>query len=88
MSENPASVPYRVKKNETVPAAVRRIALEQIESALANLAKASEDTETSVHEARKDLKKARALVRLVRDELGEARYAIENAAFDAIQHPT
>jgi CHAD domain-containing protein len=81
MAENPASVPYRVKKNETVPAAVRRIALEQIESALANLAKASEDTETSVHEARKDFKKARALLRLVRDDLGEARYAIENAAF-------
>ncbi len=73
-------MPYRLKKHETVPDGVRRIATEQIESALANLSKISEDTETAVHEVRKELKKARALVRLVRDDLGEAAYSVENDA--------
>jgi CHAD domain-containing protein len=38
-----------------------------------------ENVVTAIHEARKDLKKARAVLRLVRDQLGEEVYQRENA---------
>ena len=66
---------YRIGQDEQADAAVRRIASEQLEQAKGQLL--SSDIRTGVHEARKRIKKVRALLRLVRDELGE-RYAREN----------
>jgi CHAD domain-containing protein len=42
---------------------------------------ADRDYAPAVHEARKDLKKLRSVLRLVRDDLGEAVYHSENARF-------
>jgi len=45
--------------------------------------KTDSSSEEAVHEARKDMKKLRALVRLVRDELGDAVYRRENLCYRA-----
>lgn len=66
-------MPYRFESGETVPAAIRRISAEQIDSALEALhARKPANRDTAVHEARKCIKKLRALLRLVEDEVGDA----------------
>ncbi|MDE8653014.1 CHAD domain-containing protein [Novosphingobium album (ex Liu et al. 2023)] len=69
---------FRVKgKDGTVQSAVRRIACEQIDAALA--AVDGQDDGDVVHDVRKRCKKLRGLVRLVRPSF--PGYARENAAF-------
>lgn len=73
---------YRFKDDEAVPDAIRRIALGRIDHALEELrGKADSTPEEAVHEARKDMKKLRALLRLVRSELGDRVYRTENACY-------
>src|SRR5262245_51916833 len=73
---------YRIDPGEPVPDEVRRVARGRIEHALDELRGRSDSTrEEAVHEARKDMKKLRALLRLVRGELGERVYSAENACF-------
>ena len=68
---------YRfLKKDRGVEAAVRRIAREQVDGALAAIT--AQDTDKATHEVRKACKKLRALLRLVRP--GFADFARENAA--------
>ena len=68
---------YTFKPDESVPEAIRRVALEQIEGALESLAAKPPERDEAVHDARKRIKKLRALLRLVQRELGEA-FASEN----------
>ena len=56
---------------------LQRMALEQFEIAIAGL-HGTPDTETGVHQARKALKRVRAVLRLVRDVLGDDVYRAEN----------
>jgi CHAD domain-containing protein len=73
---------YRLKRKESPADGVRRIAIGRADSALDHLAgESGEDTAEAVHETRKDLKKLRALLRLVRVQIGEEVYARENARF-------
>jgi CHAD domain-containing protein len=65
-------VAYRLKRGESVTAGVKRIASEELGDAIDSLRAGQ------VHEARKRLKKTRALLRLMRGELG-ATYRAENA---------
>jgi CHAD domain-containing protein len=67
---------YRFKLNETVAAGASRVALEQIEIAEARLA-SREDTATAIHDARRCLKRLRALLRLIRPALSEAVFRRE-----------
>jgi CHAD domain-containing protein len=62
---------------------MRRIALERAERAAARLRDAgrAEDPSECIHAARKDLKKLRAAVRLIRHELGEDLYRAENERY-------
>lgn len=69
---------YRLKLKEPLTKGVRRIAGEQLGNAAARLEGGS-NPETSVHEARKSLKRTRALLRLVRPGLGEADFRKANA---------
>jgi CHAD domain-containing protein len=70
---------YRLKHRESVPEGVKRIAREEIRSAVQYLrGKGGVSRDEAVHEARKSIKKARALLRLVRPELGDF-YASESA---------
>jgi CHAD domain-containing protein len=70
---------YRLKHKESVPEGVKRIAREEIRLAVRYLrGKGGISRDEAIHEARKSIKKTRALLRLVRPELGEF-YASESA---------
>lgn len=71
---------YAIERDETLPASIRRIMDEQIVRARDTLADSSLSVEKRVHEARKRFKETRALIRLVREPLGE-HFAHENAWF-------
>lgn len=71
---------YRFKLNEPFDKGFRRIALEQIASAEQSLT-ATADRTAGVHEARKSLKRLRALLRLVRPSLGEKNFRAFDSAF-------
>ena len=65
-----------------MPDEVRRVARGRIGHALDELRGNSDSSrEEAVHEARKDMKKLRALLRLVRGPLGDRVYRAENACF-------
>ena len=64
----------------------RRIARKRVKSALALIGR-QPPTGGSVHAARKELKKARATLRLVRDALGNSTYKKENAALRDAARP-
>jgi CHAD domain-containing protein len=67
--------------NERVGEGLRRMALGQLELAIESLdgREATLSPQERVHEARKALKRLRALLRLVKDEIGEQAYARESA---------
>jgi hypothetical protein len=72
---------YRFRIRETVPAGIKRIALEQIDQASAQLTDPGADLDRAVHSARTCLRKLRAVLRLVRNEIGTALYKRENALY-------
>jgi CHAD domain-containing protein len=73
---------YRLKDPESPPAGLERIAHGRVANALDELrGKGSDTFAESVHEARKDLKKVRSVLRLVREELGDELYRRENERF-------
>ncbi|MFW5748901.1 MAG: CHAD domain-containing protein [Chloroflexota bacterium] len=85
-------MPYRLKPRESIPNGIQRILTEQVERALAQLRgitttreegtqAAREQNDERIHDARKRFKKARAVLRLVRDEIGETVYHQENVAY-------
>ena len=62
---------YHFKRDELVPEAVRRIAREELESAVDQLGRRrNRSHDEGIHEARKSVKKIRALLRLFQGELG------------------
>jgi CHAD domain-containing protein len=71
---------YRLSIADDVPGSVRMCAREQLAGAVERLDRAGEDPVKAVHEARKHLKKTRALLRLVRPALGRKAYRRENDA--------
>lgn len=68
---------YRLKLKTTLAHEVRRIALEQIEIARGALTR-PEDRAAAVHDARRSLKRLRAMLRLVRPALGETWFKQSN----------
>ena len=75
---------YRLIRGEGVPAGVRRIAREQLQAAVAHLRSRTGPRDEQIHEARKCMKRLRALVRLVRTELGKETYRRENACYRGV----
>jgi CHAD domain-containing protein len=73
-------VGFKLRKKESAGAGIRRVAREEIEDALEILEKKNADPEESVHELRKHFKRIRAVLRLVRDEVGEDVYRRDNGA--------
>ena len=70
---------YRLEFDESPDVPARRCAIERIEDAIAQLDRGrAHDPQGAVHEARKDVKKVRALLRLYRSGLGDATYRYEN----------
>jgi CHAD domain-containing protein len=73
---------YRLKESEPLPEAIGRAARGRIDHAIDELLGKTDSTPVeAVHEARKDMKKLRALLRLARGELGDRTFARENACF-------
>lgn len=75
---------YQLARDEGLAAGLTRIAAGRAEKALERLRESSAgETETAdaIHGARKDMKKLRTVLRLLRDELGAKRYKRENARF-------
>lgn len=71
---------YQLESNARLPDEIRRIVLEQIDGASEQLQQRQPDLHEAVHEARKSFKKIRAVLRLVRSELGSA-YKVEIAFY-------
>ena len=68
-----ASRSYRLEPKEPLPEEIARIARGRIDHAIDELRGKTDSTpEEAVHEARKDLKKLRALLRLARASWGRA----------------
>jgi CHAD domain-containing protein len=74
---------YRFKLQEPIGQAVRRVGLEQIEIATAKLT-GKHDVSTAIHDARRCLKRLRALLRLIEPGLAEALYRREAARLAGI----
>ena len=73
---------YHLKKHESAADGVRRIALGRADEALEKLRRAEgDDLASAIHGARKDLKKLRAVVRLVGSELGRSLAKAENRRY-------
>ncbi|MBV9223947.1 MAG: CHAD domain-containing protein [Acidobacteriaceae bacterium] len=70
---------YRFNAEQPVPHEVRRILLEEIDSAVDELTKhKNKDRDESIHEARKSVKKVRGLLRLVAPLIGKGTFRKEN----------
>lgn len=73
---------YHLQPQESVSAGIKRITYEQIDKAIDRLTTESDhDRGEAIHDARKSFKQLRAVVRLVRDEIGKSAYHRENACF-------
>lgn len=74
---------YRLRAGESPTAGMRRIALGRAEKAAERLREAArlEDPSGCIHGARKDLKKLRAVLRLLRRELGDDLFRAENERY-------
>ncbi len=69
---------FHLKQGDSVPDGVRRVMREELQSAAQQLSTADPGRrDEAIHEARKSVKKIRAVLRLVRGDLGEI-YGIEN----------
>ncbi|RMG57635.1 MAG: CHAD domain-containing protein [Bacteroidetes bacterium] len=66
--------------SEPLPDGLRRIAREETEKAL-SLLESDQDLHFVVHETRKSMKKLRAIIRLVRDQVGQNTYRSENIRY-------
>jgi CHAD domain-containing protein len=74
-------VPYRLKPCEPVPQGIKRIVREEVEAAARYLSGQGETgRDEAIHEARKNVKKIRGVLRLMRAELGET-YRLEATFF-------
>ena len=72
---------FKLKKKESAKKGIRRVAHDRAEDAVGLLRDEEADPIEAVHEARKDLKKLRATLKLVRPLIGEKAYGRENARF-------
>ena len=72
---------FQIQAYETSESAIRRIGLELIDENRSLLAEPFVDEETAVHEARKNFKRLRAVLRLVRNVIGEGAYQQEDTCF-------
>jgi len=76
-------VDFRLRKHETISAGCQRVACEEIAAVLQDLHACAvcEDPAKPIHDARKHLKKLRALVRFVRPVIGDEAWLRETGTF-------
>lgn len=71
---------FRLQAAESAPDGIRRIAIEQIDGAIHELGDRRRNPHNAIHSARQRCKRVRAVLRLVRSDLGGA-YDAENKRF-------
>jgi CHAD domain-containing protein len=71
---------FRIRRTEAVDAALRRVAREQLDRAIAEAGDRKLSAAEAVHRVRKRCKQVRAVLRLARLQLG-GEFAVENARF-------
>jgi CHAD domain-containing protein len=69
---------FRISKRENLKENINRILLEQIDYILEHCDGKEEDVHVSIHEIRKSIKRIRAVLRLIREEIGYSSYYREN----------
>jgi CHAD domain-containing protein len=73
---------FILKNKESVDDDIKRILNDQIDIALSYLDNESDNNfDESIHEARKCIKRIRAVIRLIRDDIGRQKYRKENFFF-------
>jgi CHAD domain-containing protein len=72
---------YRLRRREPLAYGVRRVARGRLESAVERLRADDVDEVNAIHDARKDLKKLRSALRMVRPVLGDDTYQRENERY-------
>ncbi|HSW55750.1 MAG TPA: CHAD domain-containing protein [Ignavibacteriaceae bacterium] len=72
---------YRLENNETLSFGLKRIVLELIDKSVFNLAKSNGSFNEDVHDTRKNFKKVRTVQRLIRSDIGEESYQMENSFY-------
>ena len=81
-----SDAPFELDASEPDTRGIRRIAGERIEKALESL-QATRLSDKSIHSARKEIKKARAALRLLRDAMADSTYRRENSALRDAARP-
>jgi CHAD domain-containing protein len=73
------STAYRLRDDEPVGPGIRRVLTARVDDAIAQLrGEADNEPAEAIHEARKDMKKIRSALRLVRDAIGDDAWRREN----------
>ena len=72
---------YELERREDIGAEIKRIAVGQIDDALGALTRPPDDIDESVHQARQCFKRLRAVLALVRGEIGKSVYGGEDRCF-------
>lgn len=70
---------FRLLPGEPLGAGLRRLGVDEIDQAISGFYDGEEAFRAAVHEARKSMKRTRALLRLIRFEIGHQIYQFENA---------
>ena len=72
---------YRLENNETLSFGLKRIVLELIDKSVFNFSKGYGSFNEDIHDTRKNFKKIRTVLRLIRTDLGEESFQLENAFY-------
>ena len=76
-----SSSSYRLELGEPAPEGLRRVAAGRARKARTQLGEVESEGAAAIHGARKDLKKLRAVLRLIRAQLGEKAYGAQNRRY-------
>ena len=72
---------YQLENNETVSFGLKRIVLELIDRSVFNLSKGNGSFNEDIHDTRKNFKKIRTVLRLVKSNLGQESFQFENSFY-------
>ncbi len=72
---------YKILINEEINEAVKRVGIELLDDSISRLKNVNHSFDDSIHETRKNFKKMRALLRLIRFALTKQNYRNENILF-------
>lgn len=72
---------FQIESGEKSSDAVRRIIVEEVAAAIDLLSDSAVNPDTAVHEFRKGIKRIRAVLRLIRPDVGETVFGRENVCF-------